>query len=142
MGWMFNGATSYNQDLGAWADRFPYDGFAANIFAGSGCTFQDDPQLDERGPFCASSCAEMSSHNDEHAANYYFAEYRLRFFNKHTSSVKPKDSKTASNYNCSSTNNLQNPKPDPESSDGAIRFVPPSLVFFLGFCSFLITLCN
>ena len=53
---MFQNAASLDEDLCAWADAFfPYDN-AGDIFAGSGCFFQDDPQLDERGPFCASSC--------------------------------------------------------------------------------------
>ena len=53
---MFQGATSFNQDLCAWKDKFPYDN-ADDIFANSGCTYQDDPQEDQRGPFCASECA-------------------------------------------------------------------------------------
>jgi len=57
MKYMFYKASSYNQDLCAWADSFPYSS-APNIFADSGCTFEGTPQLDQRGPFCASSsCA-------------------------------------------------------------------------------------
>ena len=55
MNWMFDGATSFNQDLCAWGDKFPYD-TALDIFADSGCTFTDDPQEDQKGPFCASDC--------------------------------------------------------------------------------------
>mmetsp|Transcript_38359 Transcript_38359/g.92510 ORF Transcript_38359/g.92510 Transcript_38359/m.92510 type:complete len:251 (+) Transcript_38359:156-908(+) len=55
MGWMFNGATSFNQDLCAWGDKFPYNN-ADVIFADSGCTYQDGPQEDQKGPFCASDC--------------------------------------------------------------------------------------
>ena len=49
------GATSFNQDLCAWGDKFPYDN-AYDIFANSGCTYQDDPQEDQKGAFCASDC--------------------------------------------------------------------------------------
>ena len=55
MRWMFDGATSFNQNLCAWGDKFPYDN-ADYIFAYSGCTYQDDPQEDQKGPFCASDC--------------------------------------------------------------------------------------
>ena len=55
MVWMFYGATSFNQDLCAWRDEFPYND-ASLIFANSGCTYQDDPQEDQKGPFCASDC--------------------------------------------------------------------------------------
>ena len=54
--YMFYEATSFNQDLCAWGNKFPYDN-ADDIFANSGCTYQDDPQEDQRGPFCASECA-------------------------------------------------------------------------------------
>ena len=69
---MLNGATSFNQDLCAWGegndnaftrifssflgDTFPYDS-AENIFVGSGCTFQGDPQEFQQGSFCASDCS-------------------------------------------------------------------------------------
>mmetsp|Transcript_14573 Transcript_14573/g.26315 ORF Transcript_14573/g.26315 Transcript_14573/m.26315 type:complete len:374 (-) Transcript_14573:173-1294(-) len=58
MWYMFAFATSFNQDLCAWGDRFPYSSASViyNIFKGSGCTVQDTPQLEQRGPFCASSC--------------------------------------------------------------------------------------
>ena len=52
---MLYGATSFNQDLCAWGDKFPYDP-AGDIFEGSGCTFQDTPQESQQGPFCASEC--------------------------------------------------------------------------------------
>jgi len=58
--YMFKGATSFNQDLCAWQDSFPYntaDTFA--IFLGSGCTYQDTPQEDQNGPFCASDCQSL-----------------------------------------------------------------------------------
>ena len=55
MRWMFDGATSFNQNLCAWGDKFPYND-ADYIFAYSGCTYQDDPQEDQKGPFCASDC--------------------------------------------------------------------------------------
>ena len=54
---MFYGATSFNQDLCTWGDEFPYDvWFPSSIFLDSGCTYQDDPQEDQKGPFCASDC--------------------------------------------------------------------------------------
>ena len=52
---MFFGATSFNQNLCAWGDKFPYDD-ADYIFMGSGCTFTGTPQKNEKGPFCASDC--------------------------------------------------------------------------------------
>ena len=52
---MFWDNEAFNQDLCAWGDKFPYDN-ATDIFAYSGCTYQDTPQLDQRGPFCASNC--------------------------------------------------------------------------------------
>jgi len=51
---MFSGANAFNQDLCAWADIFPYSS-SSNIFTNSGCAFDGTPQLDQRGPFCASS---------------------------------------------------------------------------------------
>ena len=60
-------ATSFNRNLCAWVDKFPY-GSATNIFVGSGCNIQEDPQLSHEGlgyscpgylcggPFCATSC--------------------------------------------------------------------------------------
>ena len=55
MEYMLYGATSFNQDLCAWGEKFPYNN-AFVIFEGSGCTFQDNPQESQQGPFCASSC--------------------------------------------------------------------------------------
>jgi len=57
MEYMFKDASAFNQDLCAWNDTFPYDD-ASDIFSGSGCTFQDDPNEQQGGPFCASSCSE------------------------------------------------------------------------------------
>ena len=57
---MFYGATSFNQDLCAWRDAFPYYN-ADDIFANSGCTYQDQPQEDQKGPFCASDCTVSTS---------------------------------------------------------------------------------
>ena len=56
MDWMFDGATSFNQNLCAWGDKFPYGFGYHDIFLSSGCTFQDDPQENQKGPFCASDC--------------------------------------------------------------------------------------
>ena len=56
---MLWGATSFNQDLCAWGEKFPYNN-AGGIFTGSGCTFQDTPQESQQGPFCASSCGFVS----------------------------------------------------------------------------------
>jgi len=54
---MFAYAFSFNQDLCAWNDTFAYDD-ASNIFVASGCAFRDDPNEQQGGPFCASSCSE------------------------------------------------------------------------------------
>eukprot|EP00984_Skeletonema_dohrnii_P030782 scaffold22544_cov78-Skeletonema_dohrnii-CCMP3373.AAC.2 len=53
---MLSGAISFNQNLCAWKDKFPYNN-AMNIFLGSGCAFTQDPQLDDKGPFCSDECA-------------------------------------------------------------------------------------
>ena len=53
---MFGYATSFNKDLCAWRDKFPYNVAVDNIFKDSGCTYQDTPQEDKKGPFCASDC--------------------------------------------------------------------------------------
>ena len=60
MTWMFSGASSLNRDLCAWQDSFSYTN-AWGIFANSGCTYQDSPQEDQRGPFCASDCGPSPS---------------------------------------------------------------------------------
>ena len=54
-GSMFKGAESFNQNLCSWADNFPYRK-AHNIFAGSGCSYDDTPKFDHHGPFCESNC--------------------------------------------------------------------------------------
>ena len=60
---MFDDATSFNQNLCAWGDKFSYDS-ADDIFLKSGCTFQDTPREDTKGPFCASDCGGSSNNND------------------------------------------------------------------------------
>ena len=55
MRFMFEGASSFDQDLCSWRDSFPYN-LAPLIFEDSGCTYQDTPQEDQKGPFCASDC--------------------------------------------------------------------------------------
>jgi len=57
---MFYNATSFNQDLCAWRDAFPSCN-ADDIFANSGCTYQGQPQEDQKGPFCASDCTVSTS---------------------------------------------------------------------------------
>eukprot|EP00577_Skeletonema_sp_RCC1716_P011169 CAMPEP_0113427044 /NCGR_PEP_ID=MMETSP0013_2-20120614/31080_1 /TAXON_ID=2843 ORGANISM="Skeletonema costatum, Strain 1716" /NCGR_SAMPLE_ID=MMETSP0013_2 /ASSEMBLY_ACC=CAM_ASM_000158 /LENGTH=503 /DNA_ID=CAMNT_0000315421 /DNA_START=79 /DNA_END=1590 /DNA_ORIENTATION=- /assembly_acc=CAM_ASM_000158 len=56
---MLSGASSFNQNLCAWKDKFPYSN-AMNIFLGSGCTFTQDPQLADKGPFCSDDCGSSS----------------------------------------------------------------------------------
>ena len=66
---MFQGATSFNQNLCAWGETFPYNpeysGFEYNVvndmFLDSGCTYQDTPQEDTKGPFCASDCSKSAA---------------------------------------------------------------------------------
>lgn len=54
---IFTRAESFNQDLCAWGDDFPYA--EANVnFLDSGCTFKEDPTIEDKGPFCASSCLD------------------------------------------------------------------------------------
>ena len=60
MAGMFNGASSFNQNLCNWRDSFPYGSETSeDIFANSGCTFQDEPQRSNSngGPFCAYDCS-------------------------------------------------------------------------------------
>ena len=56
---MFLNATSFNHNLCTWRDHFPY-GRAFKAFQYTNCTFKDDPELEQRGPFCASSCMAYS----------------------------------------------------------------------------------
>mmetsp|Transcript_10212 Transcript_10212/g.22126 ORF Transcript_10212/g.22126 Transcript_10212/m.22126 type:complete len:239 (-) Transcript_10212:477-1193(-) len=53
---MFRSATSFNQDLCAWQDKFFTYSYYDNMFGNSGCMFQNNPNEQEGGPFCASSC--------------------------------------------------------------------------------------
>jgi surface protein len=56
MSYMFYDASLFNNNLCAWADKtFPYTK-ATDIFTNSGCTYQSTPQIDQGGPFCASTC--------------------------------------------------------------------------------------
>ena len=57
MRYMLNGAKSFNQDLCVWKDKFPYSN-TRDIFNDSGCTFQGNPQVEQGGPLCASSCVD------------------------------------------------------------------------------------
>lgn len=53
---MFFNASTFNKNLCAWGSNFfPFDN-ANSIFDGSNCTFQNNPQREQRGPFCSSSC--------------------------------------------------------------------------------------
>jgi len=52
---MFKGATSFNQNLCAWKDNFPYSN-ANSLFKDSGCTLKGNPSSATQGPFCASTC--------------------------------------------------------------------------------------
>ena len=57
---MFFGASSFNQDLCSWQDNFPYTVDTGYIFTKTSCTYQDEPQEDQNGPFCASECEAPS----------------------------------------------------------------------------------
>eukprot|EP00578_Thalassiosira_sp_NH16_P015825 CAMPEP_0181112070 /NCGR_PEP_ID=MMETSP1071-20121207/19620_1 /TAXON_ID=35127 /ORGANISM="Thalassiosira sp., Strain NH16" /LENGTH=363 /DNA_ID=CAMNT_0023196021 /DNA_START=292 /DNA_END=1383 /DNA_ORIENTATION=+ len=57
---MFYMAKSFNQNLCAWGDKFPYDG-ADGIFKDSSCINKTTPHEDLRGPFCASDCRGKST---------------------------------------------------------------------------------
>ncbi|KAL7454055.1 hypothetical protein ACHAWC_007010 [Mediolabrus comicus] len=55
---MFHGAQMFNQDLCAWGSSggdFPYSA-AKDIFSDTACMFEDSPNVDTKGPFCASLC--------------------------------------------------------------------------------------
>ena len=54
---MFYGATSFNQDLCAWRETFPYNAARyLGTFEKTACTFGETPQFAAKGPFCASDC--------------------------------------------------------------------------------------
>lgn len=55
MSGMFFNALAFNKNLCAWGSNFPFDN-ANSIFDGSNCTFQNNPQREQGGPFCSSSC--------------------------------------------------------------------------------------
>ena len=56
---MFHGAQVFNQDLCAWGSNsggdFPYSA-TKDIFSDTACMFEDKPNVDTKGPFCASLC--------------------------------------------------------------------------------------
>jgi surface protein len=58
---MFFGALYHSTRiyLCAWKDNFPHSN-AYNIFLDSGCTLRCSPQIEQRGPFCASDCTNDS----------------------------------------------------------------------------------
>jgi surface protein len=57
---MFEGAAAFNQNLCDWGKiaSFPYS-TATDMFAGSGCTYKDDPTQATKGPFCADDCTAV-----------------------------------------------------------------------------------
>ena len=61
---MFTGATSFNQNLCAWKEKFPY-GFESSteIFDNTACTYDARPRQSNEfgGPFCASDCSPTES---------------------------------------------------------------------------------
>lgn len=61
---MFTLASSFNQNLCAWRDKFPY-GFRTSeaIFDDTACTYTDRPRKRNEfgGPFCASDCSPTES---------------------------------------------------------------------------------
>ena len=61
---MFTLASSFNQNLCAWRDKFPY-GFDTSeaIFDDTACTYTDRPRQSNEfgGPFCASDCSPTES---------------------------------------------------------------------------------
>jgi hypothetical protein len=61
---MFTLASSFNQNLCAWKDKFPY-GFETSeaIFDDTACTYTDRPRQSNEfgGPFCASDCSPTES---------------------------------------------------------------------------------
>ena len=61
---MFKGATSFNQNLCSWGEKFPYDR-SDGIFEDSGCTIKDDPTQNQQGPFCASDCTGIENEDGD-----------------------------------------------------------------------------
>ena len=59
----FKGASSFNQNLCSWKNRFPYFYNSVDIFTNSGCTYEasPDPGNPNGGPFCASECADVTT---------------------------------------------------------------------------------
>jgi len=60
-GFLYN-AASYNQNLCAWRDDFPYK-HADDVFTYSACNITTKPQEDKKGPFCASDCGPEVSYS-------------------------------------------------------------------------------
>jgi surface protein len=58
---MFWSASSFNQDLCPWGNipTFPYESVYSMFFRSS-CTYPDDPERTNKGPFCASDCIASS----------------------------------------------------------------------------------
>jgi hypothetical protein len=52
---MFEMASSFNQNLCKWADKFPY-GSAGYVFYKTKCEYKSEPVRENGGPFCASDC--------------------------------------------------------------------------------------
>ena len=53
---MFNGASSFNQNLCLWAANsttFPYGQRSSDMFFGTNCTNKADPTSEAQGPLCA-----------------------------------------------------------------------------------------
>ena len=51
---MFLGAASFDQNLCAWGSRLPPDAVVTEMFVGTACPVMDDPDLSANppGPFC------------------------------------------------------------------------------------------
>mmetsp|Transcript_6375 Transcript_6375/g.11349 ORF Transcript_6375/g.11349 Transcript_6375/m.11349 type:complete len:200 (-) Transcript_6375:35-634(-) len=67
---MFQNAKSFNQNMCAWSDDFPYSS-AEKIFLGSDCTYQYDPVESQKGPFCASGCTEQGPSSQTFVDGYF-----------------------------------------------------------------------
>jgi surface protein len=56
---MFMDASSFDQDLCKWRNIMEY-GESGQMFQGTACTYQKDPDPALKGPFCASNCGGVS----------------------------------------------------------------------------------
>jgi len=65
MGFMFSGASSFNQDLCSWYNNLQSTTSVSEMFPSSGCTDPADPNLSTKLSFCqACTCSEGKKYSE------------------------------------------------------------------------------